>query len=528
MSYHLIDLVQSLGSPRVLVLGDLILDRYLWGNAERISQEAPVILLREEQQEIRLGGAANVANMLRGLSAQVTMAGVVGSDRDGEDVLRELQQKGVNCSAILTDHTRPTTVKQRLIGHAQHRHPHQMLRIDRESRAPLETLYETQLLDRVIGQIAQHDAVLISDYAKGVCTPEVLSRVIEVCRHAEVPVLVDPAPTEDYSCYAGATAMTPNRTETGKATGRTLRTYEDAFAAGEHLVRELGLERIFVTLDKDGVAIVRSDGTRAAFPTRQREVYDITGAGDMVLAIVGLGTAARWQDEDLARMANIAGGLEVEQIGVVTLTREELIADLLQERSLEDQKYCPLPIVHRHVQSRKSLGQKIVLTNGCFDVLHIGHVSYLKEAAALGDCLIVALNSDESVRRLGKAPDRPIFSVDQRAEMLAALECVDYVVEFAEETPHHVLETLRPDILVKGGTYTPEQIVGREIVLQYGGEVYALGERPGISTTYILSRLRGEPAILPLPVGSDVAEQHDSPLTPPTDPEAESPVRKAG
>lgn len=499
MSYHLIDLVQSLGTPRILVLGDLILDRYLWGNAERISQEAPVILLREEQQEIRLGGAANVANMLRGLQAEVTMAGVIGRDRDGEDVIQELTAKGVDCSGVLTDHTRPTTVKQRMIGHAQHRHPHQMLRIDRESREPLETLYATQLLDRIIAQIPQHDALLISDYAKGVCTPEVLRRVIEVARDADVPVIVDPAPTDDYSIYSGATAMTPNRTETGKATGRTLKNYNDAYAAGQQLVDQLGLDRIFVTLDKDGVAVVRKDGSREAFPTRQREVYDITGAGDMVLATIGLGAAARWDDRDLARMANVSGGLEVEQVGVVCLSRDELVADLLLERNADDQKTSSTLSVARHLQARKQLGQKIVLTNGCFDVLHIGHVSYLKQAAALGDCLVVAINSDDSVRRLGKASDRPIFPAEQRAEMLASLECVDYVVVFDEDTPHQVLTELRPDVLVKGGTYSPEQIVGREIVLSYGGEVKALGETPGVSTTTILARLRGESPTIPMP-----------------------------
>ena len=510
MSYHLIDLVQALESPRILVLGDLILDRYLWGNAERISQEAPVILLREEQQEIRLGGAANVANMLRGLRASVTMAGVVGNDHDGEQMLQELINKGVNCSSVLRDHTRPTTVKQQLIGHAQHRHPHQMLRIDRESREPLDEMHATQVLDRIISQIPQHDAILISDYAKGVCTPAVLQRVIEVARHAEVPVIVDPAPTDDYSRYAGATAMTPNRTETGKETYMTLRNYTEALEAGEKLVRQLGMERIFVTLDKDGIAVVRSDGSREAFPTRQREVYDITGAGDMVLATIGLGAAARWSDQDLARMANIAGGLEVEQVGVVCLSREELVADLLHERSLEDQKLCPLPIVARHLDSRKQLGQKVVFTNGCFDVLHIGHVSYLKQAASLGECLVVAINSDDSVRRLGKASDRPIFPAEQRAEMLAALECVDYVVIFDEDTPEAVLQTLQPDLLVKGGTYTPEQIVGREIVLAYGGEVRALSEKPGISTTQILARMRGEtvPSVPATPLPFPAAEQN--------------------
>ncbi len=492
MSYHLIDLVQSLGTPRILVLGDLILDRYLWGNAERISQEAPVILLREEKQELRLGGAANVANMLRGLDAAVTMAGVVGDDRDGEDVRAALQAVGVDCSAVLTDRSRPTTMKQRLIGHAQHRHPHQMLRVDRECREPLELIYATQLMDRIIGMIADHDAVLISDYAKGVCTPEVLRRVIDVCRDAGVPVIVDPAPTDDYSNYTGATAMTPNRTETGKAAGMTIRNYNDAYAAGRKLVEQLKLDRIFVTLDKDGVAVVRNDGTCENFPTRQREVYDITGAGDMVLATIGLGAAAGWADADMARMANISGGLEVEQVGVVCLSRDELVQDLLNDRSRGEYKACDVTTVSRHLDARRQNGQKIVFTNGCFDVLHIGHVKYLQQAAELGDCLVVAINSDESVRELGKAPDRPIFPQEQRASMLAALECVDYVVVFGEATPCTVLEQLRPHVLVKGGTYAIEEIVGREIVQSYGGEVLALGETPGVSTTQILAKLRGD------------------------------------
>ncbi len=506
MSYHLIDQIQSLGTPRILVLGDLILDRYLWGNAERISQEAPVILLREEEQELRLGGAANVANMLRGLQAEVTMAGVVGDDRDGEDVLAALNAVGVDCSAILTDRTRPTTVKQRMIGYAQHRHPHQMLRIDRESRQPLELMYATQLMDRVISTISKHDAVLISDYAKGVCTPEVLRRVIDVARDAGVPVIVDPAPTDDYSIYRGATAMTPNRTETGKATGgRTLKNYDDAFAAGKSLVEQLELDLIFVTLDKDGVAVVRKDGSQEAFPTRQRKVYDVVGAGDMVLSAIGLSAAARWEDVDMAKLSNIAGGLEVEQVGVVCLSRDELVQDLFLDRSRNEQKSCEVEIVKRHLESRRHLGQKIVLTNGCFDVLHIGHVSYLKQAAQLGDCLVVAINSDESVRKLDKAADRPIFPELQRAEMLASLECVDYVVVFGEETPHAILESLRPDVLVKGGTYTPDQIVGREIVLGYGGEVKVLGETPGVSTTEILARMRGDRATIPHPSTTSTA-----------------------
>lgn len=495
MSYHLIDLVQSLGQPRLLVLGDLILDRYLWGNAERISQEAPVILVREERQEVRLGGAANVANMLRGLDVDVSMAGVVGSDPDGEELLAELKKKNVDCEAVVADFDRPTTVKERVIGHAQHRHPHQMLRIDRESRDQLRGVASSKLMDRMIHLIASHDAVLISDYAKGVCTPTILEHVISVARSEGKPVIVDPAPTADYRHYANATAITPNRTETQKATGIEIRSYSDAYKAGQKLVEELSLDRAFITLDKDGVAVVESNGDCSNYPTRQREVYDITGAGDMVLATIGVGAAAGFEAGDLAKLANVAGGLEVEQVGVACISREEMVTDLLRDGRTADDKVCPMAGLARHLDARKKMGQRVVLTNGCFDVLHIGHVTYLKQAAAEGDCLVVAINSDDSVRSLGKADDRPIFPEEQRAAMLAVLEMVDYVTVFEESTPHNLLETLKPDVLVKGGTYSVDEVVGKEIVEANGGEVKVLAEVPGVSTTRILERLRGDHVI---------------------------------
>lgn len=518
MSYHLIDLVQSLGTPRILVLGDLILDRYLWGNAERISQEAPVVLLREERQELRLGGAANVANMLRGLGVQVSMAGVIGIDPDGENLVKELQKNRVRCEAIIADFERPTTVKERVIGQAQHRHPHQMLRIDRESRDPLGPVATSKLLDRVVHQIADHDAILISDYDKGVCTPEVLERVIKIARRAGKPVVVDPAPTADYTNYMHATAITPNRTETQKATGITIENYHDAYKAGQRLVERLSLDRAFVTLDKDGIAVVEKDGQCASYPTRQREVYDITGAGDMVLATIGVGAAAGFEAGDLARLANVSGGLEVEQVGVICVTREQIVTDLLREGRTAADKVCPLDGLARHLDARKKMGQRVVLTNGCFDVLHIGHVTYLKQAAEQGDCLVVAINSDVSVRSLNKGPDRPIFPEAQRADMLAVLEMVDYVTVFEDSTPHLLLETLKPDVLVKGGTYTVDEVVGKEIVEAYGGEVKVLAEVSGVSTTKILERLRGE-HVIPFPDQSSGNDVHPTP---------QNPQRKAG
>ena len=502
MSYHLIDLVQQLGTPKVLVVGDLILDRYVWGDASRISQEAPVILLNEDHQETRLGGTANVANMLRGLDAEVTMAGVVGDDPDGDVVRQSLEQVGAGCDCLLTDDSRPTTVKERLIGRAQNRHPHQMLRVDRESKEPLTPPMAAALSKTIEETITEYQAVLISDYSKGVCTPEVLSRTIQAAKAHNIPVIVDPGSAADYENYRGVSAITPNRLETKLATNREITNTADAFTAGGELCHKYDLDCVFVTLDSDGVAVVTASGSEDLYPTRKREVYDITGAGDMVLATIGVGMAAGIAWGDLARLANVAGGLEVEQIGVVNITRQQMIADMLHGSRGSGQKVGSLDQLSRHIDARRGLGQRIVMTNGCFDVLHVGHVTYLEQAAEEGDCLVVALNSDDSIRGLGKGDDRPVFAQDLRARMLAALEAVDYVVVFDEATPHQVIESLKPDILVKGGTYSVEEIVGREVVEAYGGEVKALGQVPGVSTTAILQALRseGSPQSIPFQV----------------------------
>ena len=330
MSYELVEILRGAGHPRLLVVGDLVLDRYTWADAERISQEAPVMLLREDRRECRLGGAANVANMLRGLEAEVVMAGVVGDDEDGREMRHQLSRSGVSSDLVVTDESRPTTVKTRVIGRAQHRHPHQVLRVDRESREPLHGPIAEELieaLERMIsGDERPVDAVLVSDYAKGVCTPGLLAAVISAGREAGIPVIVDPAATADYRLYRGATAVTPNRTETSGATGRVIGTIEDGLAAAAELCEMLDLDIAFVTLDSDGIALATAGDKTCHVPTRRREVYDITGAGDMVLATIGLSAAAGCDPETMARLANTSGGLEVEQIGVVTVTRGDVSA----------------------------------------------------------------------------------------------------------------------------------------------------------------------------------------------------------
>jgi D-beta-D-heptose 7-phosphate kinase/D-beta-D-heptose 1-phosphate adenosyltransferase len=492
MSNHLVELIQKLGTPRLLVLGDAILDRYIWGDAERVSQEAPVILLRADRDEVRLGGAANVANMVRGLEAEVTLATVVGNDVNAGVLFTELERAGICAAAVVRDGSRPTTVKERFIGRAQNRHPHQMLRVDRETREPVTSEIAEQLLRRILPAIPEHQAILVSDYGKGVCTPDIVQQVIAAARAAAVPVIVDPRPGSDYSLYRRATAVTPNRLETKLATGREIRSADDAFAAGRQLCQTLELDHAYVTLDSDGIALVLANGSAQQLPTRKRQVYDITGAGDMVLAMIGVGLAAGIAPADIARLANVAGGLEVERVGVVPIRRDEMLADIRANSRTTQDKVCQLDDLVEVVASRKSLGQRIVLTNGCFDILHVGHVSYLQQAAEEGDCLIVAINSDDSVRRLNKGPERPIFSQEHRAAMLAALEVVDFVVVFDEATPHRLLERLRPDLLVKGGTYQRHEIVGWELVEEYGGAVKALGQIPGMSTTRIVDRLREE------------------------------------
>lgn len=497
MSYQLVELVQRLGQPHVLVLGDVILDRYVWGDAERISQEAPVILLREDKQEVRLGGAANVANMLRGLEARATIASVTGSDADAAVLKGELERSGVDCDLLVGDSGRPTTVKVRYIGRAQNRHPHQILRVDREVRTPIEQPVVERLWSVIESALPDFDCILISDYAKGVCTPELVQRLIKAASDRGVPVIVDPASHGDCTAYYGATALTPNRLETSRAAKMDVKNDADAFAAGRKLVQQHNLNHIFVTLDSDGIAVVKNDGTAVRLPTRKRQVYDITGAGDMVLAMIGVAAAAGINPENLARLANTAGGLEVEKIGCVPVTRDEILADLLaHHRTSEGEKVVDtVEELSRQVEARRRVGQKIVFTNGCFDLLHPGHVACLQQAAREGDCLVVALNSDESVRSLNKGPDRPIVSESHRAAMLAALEVVDYVHVFSESTPERLLQALRPDVLCKGGTYSRTEIVGWEIVESYGGTVKPLGVVAGLSTTNLVEAIRTKDAL---------------------------------
>jgi D-beta-D-heptose 7-phosphate kinase/D-beta-D-heptose 1-phosphate adenosyltransferase len=491
MSADLIELVQRLEQPRVLVIGDVMLDRYVWGDAERISQEAPVILLHADRREERLGGASSVAMMLRALGARVSLAGVVGVDPDGERLQRLLTDLGIDQQGMVEDAQRPTTVKERYIGRAQHRHPQQMLRVDYETRAPVQGAVEDELCSLIERHMHEADIVLVSDYDKGVCTPAVMARAITSARARGLRIVADPIRGHDYRKYQGCSAITPNRLEAGLATGRSIDNTDDAFRAGGELLDRLDLEAAIVTLDKDGMALCDRNGARALFPTRPRQVYDITGAGDMVMSVLALTLAGGADYPAAIRLANVAAGLEVEKIGVATVTREEILNDLLHTAApgAAASKLKTLPQLLTDLEIRRRAGGRVAFTNGCFDVLHAGHVQYLSEARAQADVLVVGVNSDAGVARL-KGPGRPVNPVEARTAVLTALQAVDYVTVFHEPTPAALIEAVRPDVLVKGADYRRSEVVGADFVESYGGRVHLADLRQGFSTTNLIQRMK--------------------------------------
>jgi len=335
----------------------------------------------------------------------------------------------------------------------------------------------------------------VSDYDKGVCTPLVMATCIAAAREKGIRVIADPIRGSDYRKYHGCSAVTPNRLEAGLATGRTIQTLPEAHAAAEALREQLDLEAAVVTLDKDGMVVAHRDGWVKTFPTRPRHVYDITGAGDMVMSVLGLALAGGSDFENAVRLANIAGGLEVEKIGVATVTREEIMSDLVHSPNRSGD---PMPGSHKvrtvpqllgELEMRRANGQRIAFTNGCFDVLHAGHVQYLHESRSTADVLVVGLNSDASVRKL-KGQERPINTVDARAVVLAGLQCVDYVTIFGDDTPLSLIEAVRAEVLVKGADYRKDEVVGASFVESYGGRVHLAEMRDGFSTTELVRKLR--------------------------------------
>lgn len=475
-----------------IVIGDFMLDQLVYGDAERLTADAPVPVLSVRRTEETPGGAASVSMDLAAMHGSVIAMGVVGDDAEGRLLVERLEGEGVSCEGMVRDAARPTTVKRNLIGLAQHRHPQKMFRVDFESTDPIGGDVIDRLLARFDALLARADVVAIEDYNKGVCTERLCQSVIRRCRGAGVPVLVDPAAVSDFGLYAGCSAITPNRSEAERATGLA--------GGGEDAARQiawmahdlqsrLDCEAVVLTLDKQGSLVLEEGREPVLVPTVARQVYDVTGAGDMVLAALCAGRANGLAWGDAARFANAAAGLEVEVFGVQPIAFERIHQALLTHGRTPGDKARSLDEAMVEVAAARREGKRIVFTNGCFDIIHAGHIDLLRRSKAFGDLLIVGLNSDESVRRL-KGEERPVHAERDRAQILGELRSVDVVITFDEDTPMELIEAIRPDVLVKGADYSKREVVGADVVESYGGRVELIDLLEGRSTTRSIEKMR--------------------------------------
>ena len=468
---------------RVLVVGDVMCDTYLSGHVSRISPEAPVPVFESTEKRHVLGGAANVAANLRALGCDVRLAGVVGDDVTGRYVREQLRAQSIVDDLLMQDAGRPTTEKTRLIARHQ-----QLVRLDHESRLPLPAELNTRILAGAESILAEVDGLICSDYNKGVCTPDLLAPLFAKAKAANVPIFVDPK-ARDFARYRGATVLTPNLAEVRHATGEPVEDETSLATAAESLLRQSAAQALLVTRGAAGMSLFHPPEGPQHLPAHTRDVYDVTGAGDTVIAAFAAAAIGGLSYAEAARLANVAAGIVVGKAGTAVVYREELEAHLQARIAPWQSKLRTCDELSRALQQHRGRGERVVFTNGCFDLLHGGHVHYLQQARTLGDCLVVALNDDASVRLL-KGDDRPLRPQDERARVLAALACVDYVVLFGEPTPLALIKSLKPDVLVKGGDYTLETVVGRKEVEASGGTVHLIPYVEGVSTTELVARIR--------------------------------------
>jgi D-beta-D-heptose 7-phosphate kinase/D-beta-D-heptose 1-phosphate adenosyltransferase len=487
----LADVVRNLGEPRILVVGDLVLDRYIFGTVSRISPEAPIPVLKSEEEEFRLGCAGSAARNLAVLGAKVLLAGYVGQGEHAEVLLDLAKELGVDTTAIHPVDDRLTFRKTRLMATIAGRGVggQQVLRVDREDLKPFRPDDEAKLTVAALAALENVELVVFSDYAKGTLTPPLIRAVIDAARERGIPVLVDPKPP-GYERYRGATAMTPNRMEAEAQVGFPVRDEEGARRAGRQLREELDLDVVLVKLDKDGIFLSTDGPGEGLYPIVPREIFDVTGAGDIVIAVLGMAMAAGVRYPDAVRLANVAAGIEVSRLGVVPVSREEILEALHESgRSRAGRKRLPLDELLEVLAARRQRGEKVVFTNGCFDVLHAGHVRLLSTARDEGDALVVALNSDASIRRL-KGEDRPVREEADRVQVLSELESVDHIIVFDGDTPLPEIEAIVPDVLVKGEDWRDKGVVGQEVVEGAGGRVVLVPLIPGLSSTNLINKMK--------------------------------------
>lgn len=471
----------------VLCVGDLMLDEFVYGEVSRISPEAPAPVLAVQRSETNVGGAGNVARNITSFGARCIFVSLIGDDVTGEFLKAELSRDALMEAVLVVDRHRPTTRKTRYV--SEHFSTH-MLRADTERAEPAPEFIEQQLVNAAVAALPRVDVVLLSDYAKGVLTARVVRYIIDGARRLGKPVVVDPK-NANLAFYRGATLLTPNRKEFAEATRRRILSDEDIAEASVDALRAAEADAILVTRSEDGMTLAHRNGNLIHVPALPSKVCDVSGAGDTVVAMIAIALATRADWEDALRCATAAAAVAVSKPGTATVSMAELRRKLLPTAFLaaEQKIAVDADILEAQLEAWRMEGQRVGFTNGCFDILHPGHVRVLTQARAACDRLVVALNSDASVRRL-KGPGRPVQEEKARAEVLAALEAVDLVVIFDEDTPLNLISRIRPTVLVKGGDYTREQVVGHEIVMAYGGEVVLVDILHGHSTTSLVKRAR--------------------------------------
>lgn len=480
--------LSSFDNCRILVIGDLMIDEYLWGKAERISPEAPVQVVSVVRDYSTLGGAGNVVNNLVTLGATVSVASVIGAGEsaDGKLLFKLFKDLDVDTSGLFQDPNRSTTKKARVLAGHQH-----VLRIDRETKQEISQDHVAMLVQFVKERIHSFNVVLLSDYGKGLFTETLLQQVIDTAKQNNKTVVVDPKGL-NFKKYAGATAITPNKREASLAAGIEIVDDVSLIEAGRKLLHDIPVQNVLMTCGKEGMVLFEEGKEPYRIATEARQVFDVSGAGDTVLAVLGLGLASGLPEADFrqaATLANVAAGIVVGKVGTATVSREELkkalepaIGELAgKQKTLSDL----IPIAER----LRAEGKTIVMTNGCFDLLHVGHIKLLSASKNMGDVLIVAIDDDESVKAL-KGEERPIIGSQERLRIISALDSVDYVTLFSTKELEQVIEAVRPDILTKGSNYTTETVLGREIVERFGGRVAVIPITEAVSSTRIINQIK--------------------------------------
>lgn len=475
--------LSSFETCRILVVGDLMIDEYLWGEVERISPEAPVQVVSVTRDTTTLGGAGNVVNNLVALGAKVSVCSVIGAGDNAELLLRLFKDLGVGTEGLIQDPDRPTTRKTRIFaGHQQ------VLRIDRETKREISRDHADRLVRFFKERVDDFSIILLSDYGKGLFAETFLRQLIDVAVPHGKAIIVDPKGL-NFRKYAGATAITPNKREASLAAGIEIVDDVSLIAAGRKLLQDIPVQEVLMSCGKEGMFLFEQGEEPYRISTEARQVFDVSGAGDTVLAVLGLGLASGAPFRQAAILANIAAGIVVGKVGTATVSREELQKAIEPSVRALAAKHKTMSDLVPIVERLRAEGKTIVMTNGCFDLLHVGHVKLLSASKKMGDVLIVAIDDDESVRAL-KGKERPIIGAQERLGIISALDSVDYVTVFSTEELERVIEAVRPDVLTKGSNYTTKAVLGREIVEKFGGRVELIPMTQTISSTQIINQIK--------------------------------------